>query len=463
MTSVRVRMYRQGLGDCFLLTFGGQQGDRHVLIDCGVLTGTEDAQQRMRKVAQNISDTTGKRLDVLVATHEHWDHLSGFLQAEDIFDELTVREIWLAWTEKPGDKIAGELADRRARTLRAIMAAARQLKAVESLGARRTAARLDALLEFTGTFGVEGRKTTTKALEWVKNRTGASIRYCLPGDEPFSVPDVEGVRVYVLGPPRDLKRLRKSDPSKKSSEVYELAGEGGVDLGFLAAVDPSESGADADAEPFAEWFRLSDEESKSRPFFADYYWGNGDWRTIEHDWLDTAGQLALRLDSDTNNTSLVLAFEAVSSGRVLLFPGDAQVGNWLSWADLTWTVPDGRGGSKTVRIHDLLARTVLYKVGHHGSHNGTLRDRGLELMTSDELVAMMPVSRDTAKKRDWKMPLSSLFARLRDRTRGRVIDRDQGVTGVNRAELSERERKEWDRFVAHTDVHEEWIDYRLEF
>ena len=37
---------------------------------------------------------------------------------------------------------------------------------------------------------------------------------------------------------------------------------------------------------------------------------------------------------ETNNTSLALAFELIEKGRVgkvLLFPADAQVGNWLSW------------------------------------------------------------------------------------------------------------------------------------
>ena len=34
---VRVRMYRQGLGDCFLLTFGEGAAARHALIDCGSL------------------------------------------------------------------------------------------------------------------------------------------------------------------------------------------------------------------------------------------------------------------------------------------------------------------------------------------------------------------------------------------------------------------------------------------
>ena len=33
------------------------------------------------------------------------------------------------------------------------------------------------------------------------------------------------------------------------------------------------------------------------------------WRRIDHDWLNAFNQLALDLDNDTNNTSLVLAFE----------------------------------------------------------------------------------------------------------------------------------------------------------
>ena len=55
------------------------------------------------------------------------------------------------------------------------------------------------------------------------------------------------------------------------------------------------------------------------------------WRRIDADWLGIAADLAMQLDRGVNNTSLVLAFEFIDSGRVVLFPGDAQVGNWLSW------------------------------------------------------------------------------------------------------------------------------------
>jgi hypothetical protein len=459
MKDMRVRMYRQGLGDCFLLTFPNRQGEAHVLIDCGVLTGTADALGRMRRVAQNIVETTKGRLDALVVTHEHWDHVSGFLQAEEIFNGMKVQEVWLAWTENPHDDLAKELDKRKARALRATVTAARQLNGVSNLGARHTAQRLNALLEFYGGLGVEGRKTTAKAMAWVKGREQAKLRYFEPEGEPFGVPGVEGVRVYVLGPPRDQRMLRKSDPSKRSSEVYELAGEGGADIGFFAAMEAMERGEEAAEQPFEAWFRVSETDSKSWQFFAERYWHEEeDWRTIDHDWLDVAGRLALQLDSDTNNTSLVLAFELCNSGRVLLFPGDAQVGSWLSWEGLEWKVKEGRE-TRTVTARDLMARTVLYKVGHHGSHNATLREKGLEAMSSDELAAMIPVSRETATKMQWKMPFPSLFRALEEKTRGRIMDRDRGVDSNKPGKLSERE---WSRFVTRTDVQDGWVDYRVE-
>jgi beta-lactamase superfamily II metal-dependent hydrolase len=73
------------------------------------------------------------------------------------------------------------------------------------------------------------------------------------------------------------------------------------------------------------------------------------------------------MNNATNNSSLVLAFEVSKGGKVLLFAGDAQAGNWRSWSQASFD--DGRA---KVAAKDLLGRTVLYKVGHHGSHNATL-------------------------------------------------------------------------------------------
>ena len=76
-----VRMYRQGLGDCFLLTFPRDGPALYMLIDCGVLFGTEDQDERMQRGRGEYRRDDRGHIDILVATHEHWDHLSGFVQA----------------------------------------------------------------------------------------------------------------------------------------------------------------------------------------------------------------------------------------------------------------------------------------------------------------------------------------------------------------------------------------------
>jgi Metallo-beta-lactamase superfamily len=462
MNTVRVRMYRQGLGDCFLLSFPRPGGESHVLIDCGVLTGTPDAAARMKAVAESILTTTGGHLDALAVTHQHWDHVSGFLQAEDVFNRLSVGEVWLAWTEDPADELASELAHRRRKAMSAIERAATRLSGVAEASAQRTLASLNGLLSFHGELGASGRATTAKAIDWVKGRENARVRYFTPGCDPVLVPGVDDVRVYVLGPPRDVKLIRKSDPSARSSEVYELAGMSGEDLGFLAALGASADEGDPAGMPFDPWFRISDAEAWENDFFGEHYGFEGEddqgWRRIENDWLGAASRLALQLDSHTNNTSLALAFELDPSGRVLLFPGDAQVGNWMSWSGREWHVQTG-SGTRKVTTADLLARTVLYKVSHHGSHNATLRELGLELMTSRELAAMLPVDRTTAKKMDWNMPFPTLFRRLHEKTAGRLLDLE---TGLPPRPDDGSDAREWDKFLARTDVTPDWIDYRVE-
>lgn len=456
---LRVRMYRQGLGDCFLLTCSDGDQESHLLIDCGVLKGTAEPEKKMQAVAQNVYDTTNGRLDRLVSTHEHWDHLSGFLQAQAIFDTVEVGEVWLAWTEDPDDELATELRNHKKKALNGIVAAAKLAGDGKTPAAERTARQVDALLNFQGELGAAGTKTTGKALEWVKNRQ-AQIKYLRPGELLFDLPGLPGVRVYVLGPPHDRRLIKRSDPSKKHPEVYELVGAEGSYEGFLAAAEALADAGTPESQPFDKYFRIEEAEAQGEDGLLEQYYGTrSSWRRIDHDWLGYAGALALALDSDTNNTSLVLAFELTSGGDVILFPGDAQVGNWLSWEPLEWQI-DEAAGARTVKSVDLLARTVLYKVGHHGSHNATLREKGLELMASSELAAMIPVNRVTAKKMDWLMPFPPLLTRLVEKTHGRVMDAERGLDDAAPQDLSDAA---WKAFVARTDVQPGWVDYTLEW
>jgi hypothetical protein len=455
-------MYRQGLGDCFLLGFPKRDAALFwIMIDCGVVLGTPDPETQMRKVVEHIIATTGGAVDVLVATHEHWDHVSGFAQVQDLFSEggraapgkLAVKSLWLAWTEDSRNALANKLrADRRSKE-QALRAAAHELRraghAMVNPGwpgaLPDTAFHIDAapqpgngppfsmasqIDEIVSLFGARGA-TTSDALANARRFSAAAPVFHAPGGKPVRIDEVPGLKVYVLGPPEDEKMLKKSDPSRRHPETYE-ASLADSEFGIFAAVDGSGEHYEADREsalPFEAAYRLSYPQAQQMPFFQRHYWGPSNelprdqsWRRIDSAWLSASERFALQLDNDTNNTSLALAFE-LDGGDVLLFPGDAQVGNWLSWQDLTWN-----DNGRTVTADELLARTILYKAGHHGSHNATLREHGLEKMTHDDLVAMIPVDHAMAVKKRWsKMPFDPLVKRLKELTQGRVLRIDEEI------------------------------------
>src|SRR5260370_42604637 len=93
---VKIRFYCQGIGDCHLLKFpkdGG--GDFWMLIDCGIHSSVTGGTEKIKAIVDDIASVT-KRLDVIVLTHEHWDHVSGFLLAESKFKDFDVGEVWMA-------------------------------------------------------------------------------------------------------------------------------------------------------------------------------------------------------------------------------------------------------------------------------------------------------------------------------------------------------------------------------
>jgi hypothetical protein len=448
-----VRMYCTGLGDCFLVTFRGDDGNnRYLMIDCGVWRGTPEATPRMKSIMAAIAAATGG-VDVLAVTHEHWDHLSGFKQAEAEFKVLPVGRVWMPWTEDRSDPIAAGLHKRRRQAMASLELAAERLDAEADAARQRAAAEgrahepsraetaANRVFGLLGFFGVDrddpgAAAKTEDLLEIVRGRD-EKPRYLRPGG-PIRFPGAGYARVYVLGPPTDLKLLRKVDPSAgAASEVYF----GGlamdpqrafhVAVANLAAkdrtgLDPEDREALELSFPFDRCHSRAAKKpgGAAKPSADRYNDPAHAWRRIDTDWLESAGHLALDLDNKTNNTSLVMAIELGKGGPVLLFPGDAQVGNWLSWDDAPL---------KGTTAADLLRRTVLYKVGHHASHNATLREKGLERMTSPDLVAMISVDRKEAKKpkggnpNGWEMPYGKLLRALVDQTGGRVMRADTGI------------------------------------
>ena len=125
------------------------------------------------------------------------------------------------------------------------------------------------------------------------------------------------------------------------------------------------------------------------------------------------------MNSLTNNLSLVLAIQFEESGKVMLFPGDAELGSWESWHDIEWN--DSLPG-EDVATEELLNNTVFYKVAHHVSHNGTAQSIGLEMMEHPDLIAMATLNYDVISN-GWKttMPNRAIVKELLERTKGRTI------------------------------------------
>jgi beta-lactamase superfamily II metal-dependent hydrolase len=414
-----VRIYRHGLGDCILLRLkrAGKE-DFKLLIDCGVVLGTPNPAEIMTRVAKDIVAETQGAIDALAITHEHWDHVSGFVQAKATFDELKVGEVWVGWTEDPADELAGQLKGEFGKAEKMLLASVQRLGAAQ----REDAAQL--LIDAAAFGAAGGGASTADALDNAKKMAKNGVpRYLKPTDAPVEIDGAEA-RVYVLGPPRDLSAIRKINPSKSAPETYALAmdGSGLLTRSLAVALGVADDADDItrdqyDSRPFHDRVSIPWDAAMADPRFKKYFDDGNEWRRIDGDWLGPAADFALALQNYTNNTSLVLAIEIGEAGKgdVLLFAADAQVGNWESWQRCGWPATSGP---------DLLRRTIFYKVGHHGSHNATLKQHGLEEMTQLK-TAVIPVDEAMAKKKRWgAMPLPVLVETLQQRAR-RALRTDQ--------------------------------------
>lgn len=468
---IKMRLYGQGLGDCFLLAFpreGEPENPCYLVIDCGVAKSTPDKGLRTRKIVENLRDSTGGHLDVLAITHQHYDHISSFQDAWQEWKTISVDAVYLPWTEATA--AGGE--HKSTSDFRKVLdqAAKKALEKAALDGSLDAHPGFRAQADFLGvSLGAAGDAPADMdgAMEFARGLCPADkIRYFEPGDV-FSLPRTE-FHGYVLGPPLPDKVNAKG---KKYIELLVDGAEGvmysygplglkvdagkpgganafalsddrslpAMASGLLAMDTLSREGDDA-FSPFAPEIRLDWDNAMTSSFFQQHYGEaeekgeEGQWRRVDTDWLTGAANLALRAGDYTNNVSLVMAFDIPGSEKMLLFPGDAQVGNWLSWHTIeSWNFRDSvppnppapkKDGNKTQTLmENLLSRVAFYKVGHHASHNATIKEQGLEKMTRDDLVAFIPVSVPVAQDLMGycPMPFYPVVRALQERTKGRVF------------------------------------------
>ncbi|WP_141245778.1 hypothetical protein [Mesorhizobium sp. WSM3862] len=514
-SGVTVRMYRQGHGDCFLLATRDDSGQPfYLLIDCGLKPGSE-IKATIEEVIADIRDATGGHIHAVLVTHEHQDHTNMFiakLGGETMFDDIEFGEVLLGWTANPEDTEAQQLRQMKLKALMQLLAARRRLAGLAAEGVKdvqKTLNLVDAMLGFEGAdadflaalgpadgslFGaarsaaVVAGLSVAKSMDYVTGKVDKP-RYFSPHEPPFSLKGVSGVNVYPLGPPRD-DRLNEDVPDASDAagqaRMYERTApghgltfgfEGGLDGLFLGA-DPGFLGEDAEShDPFAPGLKLvpggSGWTGEIAAFFAHFAPPEGEqWRSVNVEWLAAAGWFADKINTELNNSSLVVAIELTNSRKVLLFPGDAQYGSWMSWANTPFQVPaQGQAPTRTVTVKDLLARTVFYKVGHHGSHNATLKGRAdsdyanLDWMAqgalAQEFVAVIPANTDWAMTKNdppWEHPLKAIQDALKVKTRGRLFKSD---TDFDLATPDGAVKADWQKFIANVTATDLYFEYTV--
>lgn len=376
---VIVRMYRIGFGDAFLLQFPAPDGFRRVLVDCGrhfqtptkKVGTTLPPKKESDIVAQLIADVTddeGPKIDVVIATHRHQDHVSGF--SSPLWKKVTVREVWMPWTEDPDDPTA-------ARIRRTQSSLAKQLQ--------HDATRLGlADARFLGL--VANSLSNEPAMRTLhQGFKGKPLRRFLEGKMQTLTPTVlPGVSVHVFGPARDEDIIRDMDPPAGQSylRARRAASSGGRvtdDTGAYGARWEIAGDDAAKASPHLrvtpEMARHLDELARGDPFLV-----------------------AAALEKSVNGTSLMLAFEI--GDAVLFFPGDAQWGTW-------------KRALASPKARAVLERTTFYKIGHHGSHNATPKEFVEEVLGDDftAMASLWPIARFP------RIPKKELMARLATKTK----------------------------------------------
>lgn len=451
INKVSIRMYCMGTGDCFVLKFfTGSTETFTMMIDCGSCSGTAaDFKPYINNLKDYVSD---RGIDLLVVTHEHQDHVNGFQKCKDIFRDIKIEEAWFAWTEDPKDPdgLESDLLKKRNKMRMAFTDAMNDFKAhvadIEkdfegdhNLGNLRVtnAAFLDGLttlsdinLPASDEPAGKGSLAGMIAIKEKLAKDKVEPKYLNTGDIK-KLPNAPGLIFYVLGPPSERDSIFKD--GKEGTDVYKKYFSLGRSMMSAEAYQKNNLGEmKSNNLPFDNDYVLDysssmsvspsshNEYERETAELLDRYENSEKWRKIDYDWITGVGSLALRLDSHINNTSLALAIEIEKTGAVLLFPGDAEYGNWESWQLIKgWEM---KGKNDKPLAEDLLSRTIFYKVGHHLSYNGTALEKGIRMMPMSGMAAMVSLDRKRIAQ-NWKstMPNKLLLQDLINRCDGRVF------------------------------------------
>ena len=316
--SITLRAYNVLFGDALLVSWDEDDGLHHAWIDFGNFHNDPNAV--FEKVYNDVLARTQGKLDLLVITHRHQDHMEGFYSLRKRFKaDFTINRLWYAHVTQNVDYIF-EIAERMLRDM---------------LPASIPDGDTDVGRMFRNNFGAKGDKIRKQmkailtemgvpASRAFKIRRGLNLTQALP-------PGITKLGIEVLGPETNSNRYLQ--PLEHALRVRGIT---------LSASNGSITATRQD--PFAG--------ARAVKFKRSALSGLADLARLRRQ-LQSGGLAVLAaVDTTRNNTSIVMRLTHGSTR--LLLVGDAE--------EMSWEI---------MRKNGAAFKANVMKIGHHGSINSS--------------------------------------------------------------------------------------------
>jgi metallo-beta-lactamase superfamily protein len=395
-----IRAYNVELGDCIYCRIPGARvaptGDHnfHMLIDCGSWGSFAALKAAIEHLKTGLPDAGHgkKRLDLLVVTHEHKDHIAGF--DADLFSDLAIGNIWMSAAmdrDHPQSKKTFALQDYAKRAMRGLA----DLNLDQSPEIR----------DLIEVYAVSNDDAVEALQKTLPEANGIEPKYVHAGNTAAGLGvQLRDTTIEVLGPEDDID-------------------------GYYLGEDPDSSlrGLEDTAAPFQPHLAAGTDSIPSNIGLADF-------RRLQSRMMSNALAFADEAGSVVNNTSVVLLI--TWRGKRLLLVGDAEWDTRFKEGkkNASWNVMWHLHKDKLQEPLDFL------KIGHHGSINATPwndAEDGRQTEPSSILDSILPIDRShvakaiasTLRKNYQSIPSSALLVEIGKRVQNSKAYEETLTTG----------------------------------